>query len=125
MDKKTEYLEWLNYADEDFTTAELLNKQHHKPLNIICYHCQQAAEKYLKAYLVSENISFEKTHDLIVLNKLCEVVDNTFANIIKECMRLNPYSVITRYPSELELIEQDATSAIESVQQIKQIVLKK
>lgn len=125
MDKKTEYQEWLKYAEDDLETAELLNKQFKKSLNIICFHSQQAAEKYLKAFLISKNISFEKTHDLLNLINLCVAIEKSFSNFIKECLNLNPYSVITRYPSELELIEQDALMAIDSVKLIKNQVLEK
>ena len=125
MDNKTEYREWLKYADDDFESAGLLNKQYRKPLHIICFHCQQAAEKYLKAFLVSKNIPFEKTHDLMVLNNLCTGVDNSFSDLLKDCLKLNPYSVITRYPSELELIDQDAAAALTSAELIKNHVMKK
>ena len=125
MDKKTEYQEWLKYAEDDLETAELLYRQYKKALNIICFHCQQAAEKYLKAFLVSKTISFEKTHDLLNLYNLCVKVEESFSNLIKDCLKLNPYSVITRYPSELELIEQDALLAINSVKCIKTHVSEK
>jgi HEPN domain-containing protein len=125
MDKKTEYQEWLKYADDDLETAELLNRQYKKTLNIICFHCHQAAEKYLKAFLISKNICFEKTHDLLNLNNLCVIREESFSILIKDCLKLNPYSVITRYPSELELIEQDALLAIDSVKLIKNHVFEK
>ena len=35
--------------------------------DVVCFLCQQCAEKYLKAYLEEQNIPFQKTHDLIVL----------------------------------------------------------
>jgi len=125
MDKAKEYREWLIFADDDIQTAELLNNQHRKSLNIICFHCQQAAEKYLKAFLVSRNISFEKTHDLIYLCNTCSAVENDFSSISKDCYKLNPFSVITRYPSDLELIDSDAVTAINSARSIEKIVLDK
>jgi len=33
----------------------------------VCFHAQQCAEKYLKAFLEERNMSFGKTHDLVVL----------------------------------------------------------
>ncbi|OHD12908.1 MAG: hypothetical protein A2Y41_10885 [Spirochaetes bacterium GWB1_36_13] len=103
MDRNKEYSEWLKYADDDLESAEILNKHYRKPLNIICYHCQQAAEKYLKAFLVSQSISFEKTHDLLKIIEACQETEQSFLAIAGDCMILNPYSIITRYPSELEL----------------------
>ncbi|HPJ39792.1 MAG TPA: HEPN domain-containing protein, partial [Spirochaetota bacterium] len=95
MDKSKEYSEWLKYADADLESAEILNTQYRKPLNIICYHCQQAAEKYLKGFLVSQNISFGKTHDLLIIIESCQKIDDSFSIIIKDCIKLNPYSIIT------------------------------
>ncbi len=124
MDKNKEYSEWLKYADADLESAEILNTQYKKPLNIICYHCQQAAEKYLKGFLISKNIPFGKTHDLLKIIESCQEIDDIFSVLIKDCIMLNPYSIITRYPSELELIDDDADSAIESAKRIKEYVMK-
>ena len=49
-------IEWLQLADEDLYSAKILNEAARKPYEIICYHCAQAAEKYLKAYLTYQNI---------------------------------------------------------------------
>ena len=49
-------LEWLEIADNDFDSAILLNEAVRKHFEIICYHCSQAIEKYLKAYLIFNNI---------------------------------------------------------------------
>jgi HEPN domain-containing protein len=44
--------EWLKIAYDDFDSAlHLFNTKHPKPLEIICYHCQQSVEKALKAFL--------------------------------------------------------------------------
>jgi len=122
MDRNKEYAEWLKYADDDLESAEILNNQYKKSLNIICYHCQQAAEKYLKGFLVSRSTSFEKTHDLMKIIETCQLLEDSFSDLVKDCIKLNPYSIITRYPSELELIENDATSAIISAGKIGKLV---
>jgi len=122
MDKKKEISEWLRYAEDDLESAEILIRQHRKSLNIICYHCQQAAEKYLKGFLVSQDISFEKTHDLLKILRACQEVDPCFSHIAKDCIQLNPYSVFTRYPSEIELIDLDAFSALECARNIKEFI---
>ena len=45
---------WLDFAQEDFVVAKhLYDALYPKPLEIICYHCQQAAEKAIKAVIVS------------------------------------------------------------------------
>ena len=103
MDKIKEFSECLRYATEDFDSAEILFNQYRKPINVICYHCQQAAEKCLKGFLVSRGVEFERTHDLLRIIDECIKIEESFSAIVRYCMKLNPYSVITRYPSELEL----------------------
>jgi len=49
--------EWFDYADTDLASAEYLCGMHPKPLEIICYHCQQSAEKNLKGYLIFNGIA--------------------------------------------------------------------
>jgi HEPN domain-containing protein len=45
-------MEWLRLADNDLYSAKILNEAARKSYEIICYHCAQAVEKYLKGYLV-------------------------------------------------------------------------
>ena len=53
-DQQEEYKEWLVFAKTDYESAKYLNGApfHPRPLNVICYHCQQAAEKAVKALIV-------------------------------------------------------------------------
>jgi len=68
-------------------------------MEIICFHCQQAAEKYLKAFLVYNDEEPPKTHDLIELAKLCNAFKDDFSLILPKCEYLFPFAVRTRYPS--------------------------
>ncbi|MEA3283008.1 MAG: HEPN domain-containing protein [Euryarchaeota archaeon] len=40
----------------------------------VCFHCQQAVEKYLKAFMVKHQIEFPKTHSVMTLINLCSKV---------------------------------------------------
>ena len=61
-------VEWLQKADADASGAEVLLKSRHREINdLICFHCQQAVEKYLKARLQEADVRFPKTHDLSLL----------------------------------------------------------
>jgi HEPN domain-containing protein len=60
--------ERVDKADEDFDSADLLLHAGEVPLSgPACFHCQQCAEKYLKAYLQEHGIEFERSHELIPL----------------------------------------------------------
>ena len=115
-----EYLfEWIQIAGEDFNAAQILNEAVRKPNEIICYHCAQAVEKYLKGYLVFNDIEPEKTHNLLFLNSLCSEIDNSFEKINSECKFLNSFASDIRYPHKYEVIESDVNSAIAAVEKIR------
>ncbi|MBC8525938.1 MAG: HEPN domain-containing protein [Candidatus Cloacimonetes bacterium] len=59
--------EWIHKAENDFLDAENNLKSQQIPTDTVCFHCQQVAEKYLKAYLISRNKSFPQIHNLIHL----------------------------------------------------------
>lgn len=98
MKKADEALEWVKYAEEDLVLAKTA-LQRRKPLTIgSCFHSQQCAEKYFKAILVSKNIEFPKTHDLLILNTLCTDA-GIFTGFTKDDLgRLSGYAVRARYP---------------------------
>ncbi len=57
--------EWIAKAEGDFATAQReLGATDHPNYDAVCFHAQQCAEKYLKAFLQEANIPFPKTHDL-------------------------------------------------------------
>lgn len=58
---------WLEFAKTDLGVAKHLNSQYYpKPLEIICYHCQQAAEKAIKSIIIAYNIqnNIPRKHNL-------------------------------------------------------------
>ena len=98
--------EWFKYADMDFISAEHLLTLYPQPFEIICFHCQQAAEKYLKGYLISiGEMEPLKTHDLVLLKIECMKSEPCFENISHACEVLTRYGVQPRYPNEMEIIE--------------------
>lgn len=110
--------EWLEIAQMDLGAAEYLINMHPVPIEIICYHCEQAAEKMLKGALVSFGIDPPKTHDLMQLCKLCCQVDEQFELLRESCIELTPYGVQVRYPSHLDLEESDMHCALRECRKI-------
>lgn len=105
---------WLEFADMDADLADFtFDNMHPKPLELICYHCQQAAEKALKALFVFEfETDVPKTHDLALLvENLSErfSVDDILYNI---CSDLTPYGVKIRYPKEIIVDEEMTKKAL-------------
>ena len=123
MDNISVSKEWFKYAERDLESAIFLIKMHPVPIEIICYHCEQSAEKYLKGYLILKQNNVEKTHDLGLLNKKSLLIEPAFCEIEDECLELIPYGVQVRYPYELEVNEQDMKSAIACAEKIQRFII--
>ncbi len=118
-----EIIAWLKKAENDYQGAIDLSRRRKKPLpDLVCFHCQQSAEKYLKALLIQQEISFPKTHDLLVLLTLLE---KNFPSLVfyREWLEiLNPYSVQFRYPGDDTSIE-ESRLALKTLKKLRKILL--
>jgi len=115
--------EWQRIAAMDLSTAEYLLGMSPLPIEIICYHCQQSAEKYLKGYLVFCGMAPPRMHDLDELCKLCLKFSDIFKNIEDQCSDLTAFGVQPRYPMELILEVEDMQQALVSAKAIRDFVL--
>ena len=89
---------WLNKAEEDLRFAEANLLEGHEFFAQICFHFQQAAEKYLKAYIIGKGLDFGRVHDLVHLLRTCAAHDPTFDELKEDCILLNTAYIETRYP---------------------------
>ncbi len=116
---------WLDIANMDMGVAKhLMENYHPKPLEIICYHCQQAAEKAIKALVISLGTQggLPKLHDLsFLLNQVKKYV-KIEEKYFDYADTLTPYGVAVRYPNELFLEEHHAKEAIQYAEEIIQWV---
>jgi HEPN domain-containing protein len=118
-----EYLrEWISKADEDYEAATSLIRKRKRPTpNVVCFHCQQCAEKYLKAFLVQRQVVFPKTHDLRELRRLAVSIDPGFDLITDLLNRLTPYAIEFRYPGEQATMT-EAKAAIKAMKTVRRFV---
>ena len=92
--------QWLDKAEGDLAAAEILLRAETHDYFPCAFHCQQASEKFLKAYLVCHQIEFRKTHDLGELLKLAAQAEPTLQQELGSCEWLTPFGVEFRYPGE-------------------------
>ena len=119
-------LPWTEKADNDISAARYLAENMYPiPAEIICFHCQQAAEKYLKAFLVFNDQEPPKTHDLIELAKLCNNFNPDFLLLITKCEFLVPFASRTRYPGKCNPDDEDIKRALVYSQEIIEFVKSK
>jgi HEPN domain-containing protein len=119
--KIKDVIEWIQIAEDDLYSAQILNEQIRKPYEIICYHCAQSIEKYLKGFLTYNDIIPEKTHNLLLLLELCIEKDNNFEKIRTECSLLNKFTNEIRYPHRIEIKIEDVNYSISAVERIRNI----
>ena len=117
--------QWLRKAEEDLGSAKVLLSHKHPFLFPVGFHCQQAAEKYLKAFLTLHQIEFPKTHNLGELLNLISKVDTKLASSLQDITALNPYGVDVRYPGDVpEMKLKDAKKAVELAEKVRKAILK-
>lgn len=115
-----EVLEWERFAEMDYVTANHLDKTlYPKPMEIICYHCQQCAEKYLKALTEHLGNEIEKTHDLGNLATTISENLEVPQNVLVSCAKLTQYGVKIRYPQEFEMSENHVKAAIADMENVR------
>ncbi|RMG25224.1 MAG: HEPN domain-containing protein [Methanobacteriota archaeon] len=112
---------WLKKASHDLGTARILIYAPEQYLDTAIYHCQQAAEKALKAYLSYHEIAFEKTHNLSALVDLCVDVNPEFQKYYDAADTLTPYATAFRYPGEFFEDEPDVEEVEEAFRLAKEI----
>ncbi|MBL7163641.1 MAG: HEPN domain-containing protein [Anaerolineales bacterium] len=112
MSEANNPLAWATRAEEDFIMARLALRQKPPLSYSACFHAQQCAEKYLKALLVSKGVAFPRTHDLLLLQTLCEQASIFVAVNEKDLNTLSDYAVRVRYPGE-DPIPEEAKEALE------------
>jgi HEPN domain-containing protein len=116
--------DWLAKADLDYRAAERLLQDEEPLREIIAFHCQQAAEKYLKACLVRHQVEFPKTHNIRLLLNLAARVSPEMASCLKDATQLTPYGVDVRYPGDLPaVLPRQAVQLMEVTRRVKETVI--
>ncbi len=98
MDIKDYLQKWLIKANNDLIVASHELQFEDPVTDIICFHCQQSVEKFLKAFLIFNNRDFEKTHNISFLIQSCAEIDKSFETV--DLKNLNFFGVSVRYPDD-------------------------
>ena len=103
--------EWLNRARSNLALAK--NRVSDVYLEDLCSEAQQAAEKAIKAVMISRNVNFPYVHDLALLLLILEEGGEAFPDTVRRAARLTPFAVDARYPGiEQPVSEQQYLEAI-------------
>ena len=92
--------EWVRKAESDFRLAETIARGVEPFHDEQCFHCQQSAEKYLKALLEELGRTIPKTHNLVALLSLLMSHDRSLRTLRRGADFLTRFAVDTRYPGD-------------------------
>jgi HEPN domain-containing protein len=112
---------WWRKAGSDIAAIDALLSA--GAFDTACFHAQQAAERALKAYLLSKDTEFPPTHNLSKLVELCSRLDASFGSLMALVESLTPYAVELRYDDEFWPSEEVAQEARRSALAVKQFVM--
>jgi HEPN domain-containing protein len=117
--------EWVSKAEGDFVTAGRELRARKSPnYDAVCFHCQQCAEKYLKAVLQANNVRIPKIHYLLEILALILKFDTSYEFLRTDLETLEDYAVHFRYPGEFAEKDQ-AQSAYRAAKVVREFVRQK
>ncbi|MBL7966590.1 MAG: HEPN domain-containing protein [Prolixibacteraceae bacterium] len=113
--------QWLAKANEDLLVVEKLTEYEIIATSSVCFHCQQAVEKYLKAFLIATGVDIKKTHNIEYLLSECSDFDRDFASVNPK--ELSDFGVEIRYPGDMYIPDQQETLEYRTIAfEIKELV---
>ena len=112
--------QWVAKADNDLLNADNNLVSEKIPFDTVCFHCQQAAEKILKAYLVANQHTFPISHDLLLILEQILQLDPEAEQLRNNLALLTPYAVEIRYHDDYYMpTATDAAEARDAVGKIR------
>ncbi|MBI5217935.1 MAG: HEPN domain-containing protein [Bacteroidia bacterium] len=117
---------WITVADHDLGTAIIVYHQIPKYKETIAFHCQQAVEKYLKAFLIFLDVEFKRSHDLMYLLGLISDKVEISDELFEKATTLKSFAVQIRYPDIIiDLSDEELQVSISITKEFRAIILGK
>jgi len=108
--------DWVRRAEQDYAAAEQLDA---KALGaIVCFHCHQCAEKYLKALITMNGGAPEPTHDLIALIEQLPGGADLSEEAVAAVGVLDGFAVVMRW-AEKDPEEEEVAEALRAVRIVR------
>jgi HEPN domain-containing protein len=115
--------QWLEKALHDLQMAEV-GLGHSPPIfDAAAFHCQQAVEKLLEAYLTFAGAEFERIHDVETLANRCASHRPEFTVLVPRVAPLTAYAVRFRYPGPADPTLQQVQAALSVAREVWEFVL--
>ncbi|MBI1914537.1 MAG: HEPN domain-containing protein [Planctomycetes bacterium] len=113
--------EWVRKAEADHRAAARLHRGSDPLHDIVCFHCQQCAEKYLKGLLEELGLAVPRTHVLEDLLTLLLPHHLTLRSSRRGLVFLSDFAIGPRYPGR-KASKRQAASALRWAGQVRTAV---
>jgi len=114
---------WVRRAESDLKTGRDELATEDPATDAICFHMQQCAEKYLKAFLIFHGQEVPRTHDIAFLIMRCTQLDPEFQQLIEwGAPSLTTYAVEVRYDTFIFPSAEEAKRAVSLAEQVRDFV---
>lgn len=115
--------DWFDKASKDLRRVEILLAT--EDVEGAGFHLQQAAEKYLKGYLLGKGWPLRRIHDLEVLLNEAITHDDRFQKYLDACIMVREFYVEERYPfiDSPPPARQDLEAALEAIREMTTFIL--
>jgi len=110
--------EWVRKVEADHVLARRASRGKTPLHDGVCFHCQQCAEKYLKALLEELGLAVPRTHNLDDVLNLLLPHHPTLRPFRRGLIFLTDFAVETRYPGD-NATRRQATAALRWEDQVR------
>src|SRR5206468_3623812 len=110
--------EWVKKAEQDHILAEQGSRSKVAVHDGVCFHCQQCAEKYVKAVMEEIGLAVPRTHDLDLLLNTLLPYHTTLPSLRRGLLFLSDFAVQTRYPGH-SATKREAKAALRWVSRVR------
>ncbi len=115
---------WPAKTRQDVRRVEILLAATPADVEGALFHCQQAAERALKAFLTWHDVRFRRIHDLEEIGKQCVEVDQTLGSLMGRAETLSEYASRFRYPgAPYEPRMEEGQAALALVREVTEAIL--
>ncbi|MCD4819063.1 MAG: HEPN domain-containing protein [Candidatus Cloacimonetes bacterium] len=116
---------WKIKPDNDIEIVKIGLASNKIISDVLCFHCQQCVEKYLKLFLIYHNIDFPKTHNISIILEECKKIDSNFT-VLQDIVYLTEYAVEIRYPDDFYIPDLEETQkAYNNALKVKDFISRK
>lgn len=117
--KVLESAEFLSLANDDMESAEFLKTKTYPNNNAIYYNYARAFEKYLKSFLVLNDLEPTSNHKFTIDLKFCEKKYPDFVNLLKEeCNHIYKKSLKLTYKKNKLISDNDISDIEKSIKKL-------